>query len=111
MKKATYKVKFFKHKIQGVDLITLFIFLPNMHYWTASLGKGAIIFMGLAMATYGLSKVKGRKLALIIGMVLVYHVRPHVFLFMLVGIVVGLFTGRQKIPAIQQSTPKKKSGS
>src|SRR5687768_13233404 len=37
----------FKHKFQGYDLITLFIFLPNMHFWTGSYGKGSIIFWGL----------------------------------------------------------------
>jgi hypothetical protein len=88
---------------KGIDMITLFIFLPNMHYWTSSLGKGSIIFWGLAMTMYGLSKVNKRKLALIMGLVIVYHVRPHVFLFMTVGIIVGMFTGRQKIPGYQKA--------
>ena len=47
----------FKHKLFGIDLITLFVFLPNMHYWTASLGKGSIIFLGIAMAVYGVSQL------------------------------------------------------
>ncbi|RYY17145.1 MAG: hypothetical protein EOO04_25870 [Chitinophagaceae bacterium] len=88
---------------KGIDMITLFIFLPNMHYWTSSLGKGSIIFWGLAMTMYGLSKINKRKLALILGLVIVYHVRPHVFLFMTVGIIVGMFTGRQKIPGYQKA--------
>ncbi len=87
----------------GIDMITLFIFLPNMHYWTSSLGKGSIIFFGLAMTMYGLSKLNVRKTALILGLAIVYHVRPHVFLFMTVGIIVGMFTGRQKIPAYQKA--------
>ena len=37
----------FKHKLFGIELVTLFTFLPNMHYWTASLGKGSIIFLVL----------------------------------------------------------------
>jgi hypothetical protein len=92
----------FKHQLYGVDLITLFIFLPNMHYWTASLGKGSIIFMGMAMAIYGLSKLNFRKIPLIIGLIIVYQVRPHVFLFMAVGILLGIFTGRQKVPFYQK---------
>ena len=87
----------------GIDMITLFIFLPNMHYWTSSLGKGSIIFWGLAMTMYGLSKLNKRKFALLFGLILVYHVRPHVFLFMTVGIIVGMFTGRQKIPTYQKA--------
>jgi hypothetical protein len=73
-----------------------------MHYWTASLGKGSIIFLGIAMAAYGLSRLATRKISLLIGLLIVYHVRPHVFLFMAVGIVAGLFTGRQKVPYYQK---------
>lgn len=92
----------FKHKFYGYDLITLFIFLPNMHFWTGSYGKGSIIFWGLGLAIYGLSQLKTRKTALIFGLLIVYHVRPHVFLFMAVAIMVGLFTGKQKVPAYQK---------
>lgn len=92
----------YKHKLYGYDLITLFIFLPNMHYWTASLGKGSIIFFGIALAIFGLSKMSTRKVSLIVGLIIVYHVRPHVFLFMAVGIVLGIFTGKQKIPFYQK---------
>lgn len=92
----------FSHKLYGYDLITVIFFLPNMHYWTASLGKGAIIFLGLALAVYGLSRFNSRKIALIIGLAIVYYVRPHVFLFMAVGIVLGIFTGKQKIPFYQK---------
>ena len=92
----------YKHKLQGIDLVGLLIFLPNMHFWTVSLGKGSIIFFGLGMVMYGLSQLKTRKIPLIIGLLVVYHVRPHVFLFMAVGIVVGLFTGRQKVPLWQK---------
>jgi len=92
----------YKHTFQGYDLINVFIFLPNMHYWTASLGKGAPIFLALAMVTYGLSNLKVRKQALLLGLLLVYHVRPHIFLFMVIGIVVGIFTGKQKVPFYQK---------
>jgi hypothetical protein len=92
----------YKHKLWNIDLIAILIFLPNMHFWTASLGKGSIIFLGLGMAMYGLSQLKTRKVYLLLGLLIVYHVRPHVFLFMAVGIVVGMFTGRQKVPLWQK---------
>jgi hypothetical protein len=92
----------YNHKLYGFDMINLFIFLPNMHFWTCSLGKGSLIFMAMAMVIYGLSNVKARKTTMILGFLLVYHIRPHVFLFMAIGIVVGLFTGRQKVPFYQK---------
>jgi hypothetical protein len=45
----------YKHKVWGMDLVSLLVFLPNMHFWTVSLGKGSIIFWGLGMVMYGLA--------------------------------------------------------
>lgn len=92
----------FKHSLQGIELVSLIIFLPNMHYWTASLGKGSIIFLGLGMVMYGLSRLKSRKVALLIGLLIIYHVRPHVFFLMGLGILAGLITAREKVPLYQK---------
>lgn len=92
----------YKHTVLGYDFITICMFLPNMHYWTASYGKGSLIFMGLAMATLGISKIKSRKILLILGLFIVYYVRPFIFLFMGVAILVGFFTGKQKVPLYQK---------
>lgn len=87
------KIKVFKN----FDLLLLTLFLPNMHFWTASLGKGAPIFMGLMMFAYAIKNPKSRFITLILGSVLIYFVRPHVFLFVAVGTVLGYMTGREKI--------------
>ena len=79
------------------DLLTLLLFLPNMHFWTASLGKGSIIFMGLMVFIYALRFPQKRIVALLIGGFLVYMIRPHVMLFVLVGIMVGILTGKSRI--------------
>jgi hypothetical protein len=92
----------FRHYLLRVDLTTLFIFLPNMHYWTASLGKGSVIFLGLGLTMYGLSRLGRRKVALLLGLLIVYHVRPHIFFVMAVAILTGLLTAREKIPLFQK---------
>jgi hypothetical protein len=84
-------------RFMGMDLLTLLLFLPNMHFWTASLGKGAVIFLGLMMMTYAVSRPKKRLFTLILSAYLVYMVRPHVMLFVMVGITVGYLTGKEKI--------------
>ena len=86
-----------KIKIFGMDMLTLLLFLPNMHFWTASLGKGAVIFTGLMMMTYAIINPKQRWLTLLIGSFLVYMVRPHVMLFVMIGITFGYLTGREKV--------------
>jgi len=86
-------VKVFKR----YDLLTLLLFLPNMHFWTASLGKGSLIFMGLMLFAVAIKKPRQRIFILLIGGFIVYMIRPPVMLFVLAGVMVGLLTGREKI--------------
>jgi hypothetical protein len=79
------------------DLLTLLLFLPNMHFWTASIGKGSMIFMGLMLFTYAVKFPQKRIFTLIIGGFFIYMVRPHVMLFVLVGVMVGILAGRGKM--------------
>jgi len=87
------KVKVFNN----FDFLTLILFLPNMHFWTASLGKGAPIFLGLMMYVYAIKFPKKRIILLILGSCIIYFIRPHVFLFVAAGTVLGYMTGKEKI--------------
>lgn len=89
-------------KYNGYDLIMLLLFLPNMHFWTASLGKGSLIFLGIALFTFALAAPQKRWLTLLIGAFIVYHIRPHMFLFLGVGAVAGYVTGSEKVPMYQK---------
>ena len=95
---------FFREKIpikikvlKKIDLLTLILFFPNMHFWTASLGKGAPIFLGLMMFTYAIVNPKGRIYLLILGSIIIFYIRPHVFMFVAVGTVLGYMSGKEKI--------------
>lgn len=79
----------FTHHYFGYDLLNLAFFLPNLHFWSSSFGKGSIIFLGLGLFFYGLSRIKARIPALIIGSLIIYHVRPHVMLVVLVSSAMG----------------------
>jgi hypothetical protein len=98
-----YAYMFFRENIPikitvfNMDFLLMLMFLPNMHFWTASLGKGAPIFLGLMLFAYGIKKTKSRLLILIIGSLLIYHIRPHVFMFVAVGTVLGYMSGKEKI--------------
>ncbi|WP_240472141.1 hypothetical protein [Christiangramia echinicola] len=99
-----YAYMFFRENIpikinvfKNFDFLVLTLFLPNMHFWTASLGKGAPIFLGLMMFAYAIKKPKSRLFTLILGSILIYFIRPHVFLFVAAGTVLGYMTGREKI--------------
>ncbi|MDP2088182.1 MAG: hypothetical protein Q8J84_02145 [Flavobacteriaceae bacterium] len=99
-----YAYLFFKENIPikvrvfgRYDLLTILLFLPNMHFWTASLGKGSIIFMGIMMFVYAVKSPHNRLLILVIGAFFVYMIRPHVMLFVLAGVMIGLLTGKERI--------------
>lgn len=86
-----------KIKVFKVDFLILVLFLPNMHFWTASLGKGAPIFMSLMMFAYAIKDPKSRWVTLVLGSLITYYIRPHVFLFVAAGAVLGFMTGKEKI--------------
>ncbi len=100
---------FFREKIpikitvfKKIDLLTLILFFPNMHFWTASLGKGSAIFLGLMMFTYAIVNPKSRLFLLVLGSLIIYYIRPHVFMFVAIGAILGYMSGREKIPFWQK---------
>jgi uncharacterized membrane protein len=95
--KIPIKIKVFK-----IDLLTLILFLPNMHFWTASLGKGSLIFFGLMMFTYAIVNPKNRIFLLLFSSFIIFYIRPHVFFFVALGTVLGYMSGKEKIPLWQK---------
>jgi hypothetical protein len=91
-----------KIKLWGLDIITIILFLPNMHFWTASLGKGALIFLGIALFAYTMKMPQKRFIYLFLSSFIVFYIRPHIFLFLGVGAVMGYFTGKEKVPIYQK---------
>ncbi len=62
---------------------TLLFFLPSIAFWTASIGKDALIFTGIVMAVYGFAKLQrelapGAFLVMAGGLGTATLVRPHV---------------------------------
>ncbi|WP_243839779.1 hypothetical protein [Algoriphagus zhangzhouensis] len=92
----------FNPKFEGWDAITIFMFLPNMHFWTASLGKGAVIFAGIGFLTYGLSWPAKRPFHIAFGSFLTYMIRPHILFAILIGMGVGFVLGKEKVPLYQK---------
>ena len=54
-------------KIFGFNGIMLLLLLPNLHFWSSSLGKGSLIFFGFGLFFFGLSRPAIRFWALIVG--------------------------------------------
>jgi len=82
---------------QNYSPIELVFLLPNLHYWSSSLGKGSTILFGLGLFTYGLSRFNRRIFPLVIGAVLTFLVRPHIFFTLVAGVMIGVFVTRSGI--------------
>lgn len=76
--------------INNWDLKKVVFLLPNLHFWTGSFGKGSIIFMGIAMVFYAVIRFRERLILLFLGGIVVYHVRPHIMLMLLIAIMIGV---------------------
>jgi hypothetical protein len=75
---------------QNMSPVELVFLLPNVHFWTSSLGKGSAITFGIALFAFGFSRVNRRILATLLGAFLIYMIRPHILLAIVVGSMMGL---------------------
>ncbi|GIV35633.1 MAG: hypothetical protein KatS3mg032_0012 [Cyclobacteriaceae bacterium] len=76
-------------KIWGIPATIILLFLPNLHFWSSSLGKGSVIFLGFGLFFFGLNQPTARWLALLIGGWIIFQVRPHIFYVTLIAVGLG----------------------
>ncbi|HMR42881.1 MAG TPA: hypothetical protein PKC40_03570 [Saprospiraceae bacterium] len=93
----------FRHKLFGFDIILLLLFLPNIHFWSSSFGKGSVIFFGLGLFFYGLQSFSRNWLLMMLGAVIVFHVRAHILLVLLLGMLIAFFFSSKGIKGWQRA--------
>ncbi len=71
--------------------LELVFLLPNVHFWTSSLGKGSIITFAIGLFAFGLSRINRRFVPTAIGAFLIFMVRPHILLAIVLASIIGLF--------------------
>jgi hypothetical protein len=72
--------------------LTEWVFLlPNVHFWSSSIGKGPTMLFGIGMIIYGLSRFNRRILYIIIGAFFVFQIRGHILFLIILGAGAGLF--------------------
>ncbi len=85
--------------IQGLGIVELVFLLPNLHFWTSSLGKGSVMILGMGLLFWGLSRFNRRPGFIIAGLAIVYFTRPHILLAVVLGTVCGLIFTNSGIKA------------
>lgn len=71
--------------INGYALFPLIFFLPNLHFWSAGVGKDTTLFLCIALFAYGVMKPLKRIPLILIGLAIAMAIRPHIVLFLFVG--------------------------
>ncbi|MFM7709818.1 MAG: hypothetical protein ACKO5C_02770 [Ferruginibacter sp.] len=74
----------------GLTFAELVFLLPNLHFWSSSIGKGSVILMGLSFFIFGLSRINRRFIWVLAGALMVFFVRPHIFITLVVSVMLGL---------------------
>lgn len=74
----------------GVNCLPLVLFLPNQHFWTASLGKEALCFLFIATVLLELSKAKYVSVPIVVSVLFLVVIRPHIALMLLFSVFLGL---------------------
>ncbi|MCH2490726.1 MAG: hypothetical protein MK211_11310 [Flavobacteriales bacterium] len=95
-----YKLK--KNKILGISLFPTFLFLPNLHFWTAGIGKDTLLFLCIALFAYSVGNIRKRIIGIIVSVLIGFTVRPHIVLFLVVAFgiayaLAGNLKGYQKV--------------
>ncbi|WP_276496869.1 hypothetical protein [Pontibacter litorisediminis] len=85
-------------KIGGYYLLPWIFFLPNIHFWSSGIGKDTISFFCIGFFFYCTLNPAKHIVGILISSVLVYYVRPHIAMFLLLSFGVGaLLDKRLKI--------------
>lgn len=88
----------FNSRLFGISLFPAIFFLPNLHFWTAGVGKDAILFFCIAMFFYGIQDVRKNLLKLMLSLLLAYFLRPHIAAFLIMAYAMGvLLDGNMKV--------------
>lgn len=69
----------------GFIMFPLVFFLPNLHFWSAGVGKDTVLFMCIGIFAYGLLKPQKRMPFVLLSLFLSAAIRPHIALFLLVS--------------------------
>lgn len=84
-------------KYNNLTALEWIFLLPNVHFWSASLGKGSIMILGIGLFIYGLSRFNYRFIYILIGIFIIYYTRPHILFTSIGGVLIALLLTRSGI--------------
>jgi len=75
--------------------VSLLLFLPGLHFWTAALGKDAPLFLGVAMAIWASMQLARRFVVFGAAVLLMLLFRPHIALLAVIALTLSILVDRR----------------
>lgn len=79
----------------SLSILEIIFLLPNLHFWSSSIGKGSAMMFAVGLFTYGVSRFNKRKIIIGVAGFLMYMVRPHVLYGFILGIVMAILFSKK----------------
>lgn len=76
-------------KLFGINLFPIIFYLPNLHFWSCGVGKDTLVFFGIGLFVFSTFNPLKRFPGLVISLMLIYFLRPHITIFLLISFGVG----------------------
>jgi len=73
----------YNSKLKSSTLFPLIFFLPNLHFWSAGVGKDTLLFLCIGLFLYGMQRPAKHIGKLALALVLSYLIRPHITIFLI----------------------------
>lgn len=79
----------------NLSILEIIFLLPNLHFWSSSIGKGSAMMFAVGLFTYGVSRFNKRKIIIGVSGFLMYMIRPHVLYGFILGIVIAILFSKK----------------
>ena len=88
----------FNSSLGKIKLFPLVFFLPNLHFWSAGMGKDTVCFLAIALFCHSMRNLRQNLFKIIIAITLTYIVRPHISVFLVAAFGVAfIIDGKLKL--------------
>jgi len=84
--------------LYGIRVFPFILYLPNLHFWSAGIGKDSLTFFAILLFYHSLFQLQRKWFWAMAALGLAYFIRPHIALFLMVSSFIAiLLDGRMKL--------------
>ncbi|WP_246255438.1 hypothetical protein [Cyclobacterium plantarum] len=83
------------HKVLNISLFPIIFYFPNMHFWSAGVGKDSICFWGIAWFVYAVQAYRKRWWHGLVALFFVFMARPHMGQALIAGATISILLGSE----------------